>query len=169
MFTMLLDITLNNAYRYPEAISLTNINKHIIAIVWEWRRPGAGGVKISNIQIDYLLNIAGTGLLHDIASHQSPLIIMLITDYYLLFNWLLHTTICRAWCLCWRTGTARSWSWCSRATSPSSLSGSSPSTTSSQRWTRPVSILYLLDFLPLTTLTRVDANISFVCFSEGDG
>ena len=106
--------------------------------MWEWERLGAFGVKISNIQIDYLLNIAGTG---------RDLILPLTTNYnVVLDNYIRsHTShICRAWCLCWRTGTARSSSWCSRATSLSSLSGSSPSTTSSQPWTKHVSTDHIL-------------------------
>ena len=125
-------------YHYPEAILRPISNKHFIAYVWEWERLGAFGVKISNIQIDYLLNIAGTG---------RDLILPLTTNYnVVLDNYIRsHTShICRAWCLCWRTGTARSSSWCSRATSPSSPSGSSPSTTSSQPWTKHVSTDHIL-------------------------
>ena len=124
------------AYHYPEAILSPISYKHIIAYVWEWERLGAFGVKISNIQIDYLLNIAGTG---------QDMILPLTTNYnVVLDNYMrshnLTSHICRVWCLSWRTGTARSSSWCSRDTSPSSPSGSSPSTTSSLPWTRPVSI-----------------------------
>ena len=101
----------------------------------------------------------------------SPLIIMLFLVNYTRS----HTScICRAWCLCWRTGTARSSSWCSRATSPSSLSGSSPSTTSSLPWTRPVSIplyschasyfsaIYLSSYCFMPAITEATPNYS-VC------